>query len=211
MRMPFVRCGRGLLGGYVLVVLVAATWTVPASADPITLSSVQALWIEPNGELARVDLLASPGAILWGQEVDFGTESRAVVSFDAFITGSPGEGADTLRATFSLPSGSPPPFSNLVQQASLLSVPGVYVFGLDFPLLYHPVPMSLTLDLLQGALPGRPVSSTTVTFSVVQPVPEPSALALVTLGLAVLVLASGRRMVLLARRLEREPPYPHRI
>ncbi len=193
MGMRYLRNGQAWMLACALLLLVA-TSSVPAAADPVTLSGVQALWIEPSGDLAVIDLLASPGAVLRGQEVDFGTESRAVVSFDAFVTGSPGEGADTLRATFSLPSGSPPPFSNLVQQTSLFSVPGAYVFGLDFPLLYHPVPMSLTLDLLQSALPGRPVSSTTVTFSVVQPVPEPSALALCAVGLAALIVTARRRL-----------------
>jgi len=190
--MRYLRNGQAWMLACAL--LLVATSSVPSAADPVTLSGVQALWIEPSGNLAVIDLLASPGAVLRGQEVDFGTESRAVVSFDALVTGSPGEGADTLRATFSLPSGSPPPFSNLVQQTSLFSVPGAYVFGLDFPLLYHPVPMSLTLDLLQSALPGRPVSSTTVTFSVVQPVPEPSALALCAIGLAALIVTARRRL-----------------
>jgi hypothetical protein len=173
--------------------LLMAASAVQASADSVTLSGVQASSLEPSGDVVFVDLLAFPGAVLHGQEVGFGTESRAVVSFFASVTGSLGEGADTLRATFSLPSGSPPPFSNLVQQASLFSVPGTYVFGLDFPLLYHPVPSSLTLDLLQSASPGTPLSSTTVTFSVVQPVPEPSGLALSGVGLAVLMFTWRRR------------------
>jgi len=189
-------------------VLIVATLTAPAWADPIMLSSVEAQWTERNGDFAVVDLLATPGAILRGEEVDFGTESRAVVSFEALLTGSLGEGADTLRFTYSLPSGSPPPFANLVQEIGLVTIPGGYRSALDFPLLYHAVPMSLTLDLLNGGPAGRPVSSTTLTFSVVQPVPEPSALSLVTFGVAALVVTAGRRVRagLLARPVGREAP-----
>jgi hypothetical protein len=77
MAMPYVRNVRA--GILACTLLLVATSSTPAAADPVTLSSVQALWIEPSGDLAVVDLLASPGAVLRGEEVDFGTESRAVV------------------------------------------------------------------------------------------------------------------------------------
>ena len=49
--------GRAMLAGALLLVATAST---PTAADPVTLSSVQALWIGLSGGRAVVDLLASP-------------------------------------------------------------------------------------------------------------------------------------------------------
>jgi hypothetical protein len=194
MRPPILAFTRRILATFSVVLTLGGT----AIAEPLTLSSVLALGETGPGGMV-VDLFASPGAVLTGTELSFGTVSRAAVTFEALVAGSPGDAGDTLRATFQVPKGDQP-FSNLVQEIGITSVPGGYVFGLDFPLLYHPVPMGLTLDFLQASppLPGSPsqgqvVRSYTFTFSVVQPVPEPSSALLCSSGLpAVLLLGYWR-------------------
>ncbi len=74
-------------------------------------------------------------------------------------------------------------------------IPGgadIIVFGMDFPVVYHPVPVTLTLTV-----PSEPgggiIGTSTVTFSVVQPVPEPTSMALFGTGLGVAILRGLRR------------------
>jgi hypothetical protein len=77
-----------------------------------------------------------------------------------------------------------------------------YVFGLAFLILYHPVPMSVTIDLLDSApdfiIPSGPrageaVDSYTYTFSVVQPAPEPATMLLLVSGLGAGAVDRRRR------------------
>jgi PEP-CTERM motif len=161
-----------------------------ANADPIRVATIEALWGETFQSFVKVDLPANPGAILVGNQVQVQSEIRAVVTFNAVLAGRQ---SGILRATFDWPEGWDPPFSNLVQDS--LDIPGgadIIVFGMDFPIVYHPVPVTLTLSV-----PGEPgggiIGPSTVTFSVVQPTPEPTSMALFGTGLGVAMLRHLRR------------------
>lgn len=72
-------------------------------------------------------------------------------------------------------------------------MPTVVIGGMDFPILYRAVPMTLTLDLLGSSpdfrIPSGPNAGQLVnghTFNVVQPVPEPTSMLLLARGLGML-------------------------
>jgi len=163
--------------GFGLPTLVLSTVCVilsgTAQADPIRITTVKAFSGSSPGEISTVDLAESPGAILGGQQVDFGTTVRAVVTFEAILNGRQ---SGILRETFEWPKGWEPPFSNLVHQGPVDGADAI-VFGMDFPLVYHPVPVTLTLSV-----PGEPgggiIGPDRFRFSVMQPTPEPSAITL---------------------------------
>lgn len=173
---------------FLIITLVAAGLTVSGTvhADTIRISTVEALWSGPSsGELFRVDLGVNPGAVLTGQQSIFSDGSlRAVVTFDAILAGHQ---TGNLRATFQWPEGWPLPLSNLTQDANF---PGadIVTFGLDFPIVYHPVPVTLTLSVPGGVIEGP----SSFTFSVVQPAPEPASVALCGAALVAAMLARRR-------------------
>jgi len=188
MQLPTLR--RGVL--FFSIVSVCVLLSARANADPIRVATIQATWIprdDPDG-LVNVDLPANPGAILAGQPIQIESEIRAFVGFNVILAGRQ---SGVLRGTFDWPEGWKLPFDFLVQEARF-DIPGgadATGFGMDFPIVYHPVPVTLTLSV-----PGEPgggiIGPSRVTFSVVQPVPEPTSLALVGIGLGVAILRRKR-------------------
>jgi len=79
------RMGFGLPTLVLITVCVILSGT--AQADPIRITTVKAFSGSSPGEISTVDLAESPGAILGGQQVDFGTTVRAVVTFEAILNG----------------------------------------------------------------------------------------------------------------------------
>jgi hypothetical protein len=189
--MPLPTLERRVL--FLALVLVCVPLSGRANADPIRVATIEALWIptnDPEG-LVKVDLPTNPGAVLAGQQIQIESQVRAFVSFDAVLAGRQ---SGILRATFDWPEGWAPPFSFLVQEGRF-DFPGgadIISFGMDFPIVHHPVPVTLTLSV-----PGEPgggiIGPRTVTFSVVQPVPEPTSMALFGTGLGFAILRQLRR------------------
>ena len=196
----------------ILAIAVAMLIVHGASADPLTFYGVYAQSSDASGNVTTIDLFSNPGAVLSGQEIFLPELNRslAFVGFNVPVTGLlPPGSTDTLRLTFQVPDVGQPPCCRLVQEALIPSgfiQPGnntyVWGFGLAFPLVYRPVPMSLTVDLLQsspdfvipsGPHAGQAVDSYTYTFSVVQPVPEPATILLLGAGLGVATLVGRRR------------------
>jgi hypothetical protein len=68
------------------------------------------------------------------------------------------------------------------------------VFGMDFPILYRPVPLTLTLSV-PGVAGGGISGPSTFAFTVVQPVPEPASLAVCATGLVTATLVRRRKRV----------------
>jgi hypothetical protein len=156
-----------------------------AQADPLTFSNVRAVQVLPNRvSNVTTDLFANPGAVLTN-----GTH----VSFFIDVAGAlPQGGTDTLRLTFGLPNGVTVVNDYVIPVFGTIPPPFTLVAGFDFPDYYQPVPLTLTIDLLNsnpdfvipaGANAGQRVNSYTYTFSVVQPVPEPATLVLLGMGL----------------------------
>jgi hypothetical protein len=196
MQFPFVRGSRHIVGMVVGAIMMSGS----ATAEPLSFSDVQALWLR-NGFFA-VDLFGNP--VLAGTPIEIDGVRRAAISFHVPIFGTlpPGE-TDTLRFTFGLPTGDRP-FSNILQELtfSAADMPNAITGGMDFPILYHPERMTLTLDLLRSSpdfrIPGGPragelVDSFTYSFSVVQPVPEPTSLWLLGSGLCAIVYSRRQR------------------
>jgi hypothetical protein len=189
--MPLPTPGRRVL--FLAFAFVTILLSGRANADPIRVATIEALWIsrdDPDG-LVKVDLPTNPGAILAGQPIQIESEVRAFVGSDVVLAGRQ---SGVLRATFDWPEGWNPPFSFLVQEGRFDFAGGADIigFGMDFPIVYHPVPVTLTLSV-----PGEPgggiIGPNTVTFSVVQPVPEPTSMVLFGTGLGFAILRKLRR------------------
>jgi hypothetical protein len=178
----------------VAAVLILTLVAADALAEPLTFGNVLAVQPSPDDVTTSIttDLFATPEAILTN-----GTH----VSFFIDVAGALGDGSsDTLRLSY-VQAGRP----LAVQEYAIpvfgtVAPPFTLVTGLDFPILYHAVPFTLTVDLLRsnpdfvvpsGPLAGRRMDSHAYTFSVVQPVPEPASLLLIGTGL--LGAAGARR------------------
>ena len=140
-----------------------------AKADPVSFQNVVAL----HGA-SRVDLESNPNTSLIGPEINFLVD----------ITGaSPANGINTLKLTFR-ESGQPdvtgsfrvPLFDGLPADYSQL-----FSFRAMNPTVQG-VPVVLSVQLVDG-LSGDILQSGQYEFRVTQPVPEPAALSLMTLGL----------------------------
>jgi len=170
-----------------LAIFLSIVVTGQAYADPIRVITVEALEPAGNGQITSIDLATNSGVILRGSQVSFGSELRSVVTFAAVLAGRQ---SGVLSETFDIPDDWARPFSNLTQTGSITGA-DVIVFGLDFPLLYHPVPVGLTLSV--PGVPGGGVEGPhQFTFSVVQPTPEPATLVLLGTGTAAVLLRRRR-------------------
>jgi hypothetical protein len=164
-----------------------------AHADPIHVATVQADWLINHGQqLMVVDLAENPDAVLAGQRLvfpEFGGAVRRFVGFDVIL---PFRQVGTLRRTFTWPAGWAPPFGFLDQQVRIDGT-DLVGFSLDFPIVYHPVPVTLTLS--QPGVPGGGiVGPSTFTFSVVSPTPEPPSIVLWLGALVAAILVHPRSL-----------------
>lgn len=209
MRLSIIGKGFGMLG----MVLGVLTFTGRAAAEPLSFKDVQAAWVV-NQDFVTVDLFAIPPPVLTGNVSNFSDGGvvvrRPVVFFRVPVSGVlPPGGSDVLRLTFGLPPNDHP-FHHVVQELLIEAshpLPEYFSLGMDYPILYHPSPMTVTVDLLRSApdfvIPGGPragmaVDSYTYTFSVVQPVPEPTSIALFGTGIAMAISRRLRRSAVMS-------------
>jgi PEP-CTERM motif len=169
--------------------------TADAKADPLTFANVFAVQSLPDPtQITKTDLFQHPGATLTN-----GTHVAFFIDLEGTL---PAGTTDILRLT-AVQAGSPTIVQDItIPVAGTVHPPFTLITGLDFPTYYHPVPIELTIDLLNSSpdfvIPGGPnagrrVNSFTYTFNVVQPVPEPTTLILFGTGLASLLAGSSRR------------------
>jgi hypothetical protein len=160
-------------------------------ADPLIFSNVSAL---QNNGATRVDLFTSPGTTLIGPKITFLVD----------ITGTLNPGAtDTLLVSYFEAGGSPIIQSFQLPLFGTLQPPFTLLFSITSSAAsYAGTSATLALDLLNtnpdfiipdGANAGQRVDSTTYSFDVSKPVPEPATLILLGAGLTGLFARSRRR------------------
>lgn len=161
-----------------------------ASADPLFFSNVVAL---QNSGSTSVDLFSNPNTILFGPTIDFLVDVSGTL---------PQNGIDTLLVTY-LEQGSAPVVQSFqIPLFGSVNPPFFLLFSIT---AINPTSQgtmaTLTIDLLSsspdfvipsGPNAGQTVDSQTYSFTVAEPVPEPSTLLL--LGTACIgVVARLRR------------------
>src|SRR5690348_13029946 len=162
----------------------------PAKADGLLFSDVR-LHLLGTTPPAGIDLFANQGIVITSPM------NIAIVSIP--VLGTLPAGGDTLRltviatnenGTFVLTNPNP---ASLNIPINLLNVNGTQVTGFTLPPSFQGTTITLTVDLLNtspdfiipsGPNAGQAVDSFTYTFTVVEPVPEPATLVLLTTGMA---------------------------
>jgi hypothetical protein len=162
-----------------------------AQADSLLFSNVSAL---QNNGATRVDLFSSPGTTLIGPQITFLVD----------ISGSLNPGTtDTLLVTYLEAGGSPIIQSFQIPLFGTVQPPFTLVFNVTSSTAsFAGTPAILTLDLLNsnpdfiipsGPNAGQLVDSYTYSFNVSKPIPEPTTLVLLGVGLTGLLTRSRRR------------------
>lgn len=171
-----------------LLLIIVATASFSAKADPLSFSNVVAL---QGGGSQVVDLFSSPGVILLGPQLTFRADLAGTL---------PVAGTDTFLATYRDATGFTTSQTFQIPLFETITPPFSLVFGFTAPnISFGGVPATLTIDLLNSSpdfvIPnsGQAVNSYTYSFNVAQPVPEPTTLALLGGGLVTLFLRRRRR------------------
>ena len=171
----------------------------PAKADPLVFSNVklQLLGTTPPG---GIDLFANQGIVI--------TSPTNIATLSIFVSGTLPAGGDILRLTITATNENgtfvitnPNPAS-LNIPIDISNVNTTQVTGFTFPTSFLGTTITLTVDLLNsspdfiipsGPNAGQAVNSFTYTFTIVEPVPEPATLVLLTTGIAGIGLTGYRR------------------
>jgi len=171
----------------------------PAKADPLVFSNVRLslLGTTPPG---GIDLFANQGIVI--------TSPMNIATISILVTGTLPAGGDILRltvtgtnenGTFVITNPNP---ASLNIPIDSLNVNSNILTGFTIPSSFQGTTITLTVDLLNsspdfiipsGPNAGQAVNSFTYTFTVVEPVPEPATLVLLTTGLAGIGLKGYRR------------------
>jgi len=161
----------------------------PAEADGLVFSNVRLdlLGTTPPG---GIDLFANQGIVI--------TSPTSIATISIPVLGTLPAGGDTLRltviatnenGTFVITNPNP---ASLNIPIDVSNVNTTQVTGFTFPSSFQGTTITLTVDLLNsspdftipsGPNAGQAVNSFTYTFTVVEPVPEPATLVLLTTGI----------------------------
>lgn len=172
-----------------IVTFLFACFAPSAKADPLFFANTVAL--QGDGS-TQVNLFSNPGVSLLGPSVNFLVEINGML---------PPSGSDTLVITF-VETGQPPQQIQFqIPLFSGLELPYSQLFSFN---LQSPTSNTvlLTINILGSdpdfIIPGGPqtgqaVNSYTYSFTVTQPVPEPTSLFLVALGFSGVIAHRRRR------------------
>ena len=173
-----------------LIVVGGLFSAAPAKADGLFFSDVK-LGLLNATPAGGVDLFANQGFTI--------TAPNSIATINIFVSGTLPAGGDTLRisavatnenGTFVLMNPNPASLNIPIDQ-SLVNVN--IVTGFTFPTSFQGTTITFTVDLLNsspdfiipsGPNAGQAVNSFTYTFTVVEPVPEPTTLVLFITGVA---------------------------
>lgn len=171
----------------------------PAKADGLFFSNVrlQLLGTTPPG---GIDLFTNQGIVI--------TAPTNIATVSILLSGTLPAGGDTLRltviatnenGTFVITNPNP---ASLNIPIDMSNANVTNVTGFTFPTSFQGTTFTLTIDLLNsspdfiipsGPNAGQAVNSFTYTFTIVEPVPEPATLVLLTTGIAGLGVNRYRR------------------
>jgi len=171
----------------------------PAKADGLVFSNVRLglLGTTPPG---GIDLFANQGIVI--------TSPTSIATISILVSGPLPAGGDTLRltviatnenGTFVITNPNP---ASLNIPIDISNVNTTQVTGFSFPTSFQGTTITLTVDLLNsspdfiipsGPNAGQAVNSFTYTFTIVEPVPEPATLVLLTTGIAGIGVKRYRR------------------
>jgi hypothetical protein len=162
----------------------------PAKADGLFFSEVKLFLLNATPAVG-VDLFANQGFVI--------TAPNNIASISILLTGTLPAGGDTLHisavatnenGTFILMNPNPASLNIPIDQSLVNVRIGT---GFTFPTSFQGTTITFTVDLLNsspdfiipsGPNAGQAVNSFTYTFTVVEPVPEPTTLVLLITGIA---------------------------
>ncbi len=185
-----------------ILVTCGLACAAPAKADGLFFSNVKVgvLNETPPGGSTVIDLFANPGVVI--------TSSNDVATLFISVSGTLPTGGDILHiavtatnenGTFIITNPNP---ASLNIPIDMFNANGTHVTGFQFPTSFQGTTITFTVDLLNsspdfiipsGPNSGQAVNSFTYTFTVVQPVPEPATLVLLTTGIAGIGVKTHRR------------------
>lgn len=178
---------------FTLLILISLSGlaAMSANADPLTFSNLRAL---QNDGATQVDMYSQPGVSLIGPKVNF------LIDINGIVPASPGQtlqvtftedGKAPVTQSFQLFSGLPSPFSLLFSVTALGATPQ----GSNASLLIDII--GSDPDFINPST-GQHQNTYTYNFKIAEPVPEPTTVTLMSLGLAGLV--RNRRRTRRARK-----------
>jgi hypothetical protein len=176
---------------FTFFVLVGLALAPNTRADPLFFSNVVAL---QNNDLTRIDLFSNPGVNLIGQQINFLVDITGVL---------PAGTTNTLMITYTAAGSSPIVLSYAIPLFGTVQPPLSVLFTIPSTgATTQGTPVTLTVDIIGsspdfvipgGANAGQLVDSFTYRFNVVEPIPEPATIFMMSTGLASLLLYRRRR------------------
>lgn len=179
---------KRLIGLAFLAMLTAST----TDAEPLTFGNVVAL---QNAGSTRVDLFDNPGTLLYGSQISF------LVDLNGDL---PSSGIDTLQITFTEDGQTPVVQTFDIPVFAGITLPYSQIFSVSFlQATFQGTNATLRVDILgsfadfvipQDPNAGQRVDSYTYHIVGVEPVPEPSSLVLLGIGLSSFSVKGFRKL-----------------